>query len=69
MKTALIIATLSVIALASISAVYAAEARDWKAEIQQTITEHDVVLYGKSYCPYCRYVVSSIAFQLLIRWS
>lgn len=35
---------------------HAAEAKDWNAEVKKIIAEHDVVLFGKSYCPYCKYV-------------
>ena len=35
---------------------FAAEAHDWKAEVRSIVGAHDVVLFSKSYCPYCRYV-------------
>lgn len=56
MKSVVFVFACALIALAYVSSSSAAAAHDYKRDVQTAIASHDVVLYGKSYCPYCKYV-------------
>lgn len=58
MKSVIFVFALALVALAVVSSASATTARNYQRDIQATIASHDVVIYGKSYCPYCKYASS-----------